>query len=369
LGFRVIPSDSCVYVRSFGAAGFFILVVFVDDFILASTSDDAMLRMKAALQKQYKMTDLGDIKFFLGIRVDYDRRNKRITLDQCRFTAELLARFEMAGSHPQSTPAVSDRLFSAADAESFTGPYRSAVGCLLYLALTTRPDIAYAVSVLSRHNSAPLQRHWTGVKRVFRYLAGTVDYGIKYCFPAESPAPSLSAYVDANWGGCVAESCACVAPLADAAAVCAESDCTYARSTSGFVTMFGSGPLTWRSVLQKTTATSTAEAEYMAAYEVAVDVVWLRRLLAELHVPAQVATPLLEDNMGCIRLARDPIHHGRAKHIELKYHKVRECVRDKLISFTHVQGSDNIADVFTKACPRISFQRQRDRLVKPVHTD
>ena len=369
LGFTALSSDSCVYVRSFGKDGFFIIVVFVDDFLLASTSDEAMEIIKAALLKQYKMTDLGCIEFFLGIHIVYDRVSRKITLDQSRFTADILVRFEMAGSNPQSTPASPQRLASAEHNDPFTGPYRSAVGGLLYLALTTRPDIAYAVCALSRHNSAPLQRHWIGVQRVFRYLVGTVNYGLVYAYDAAtvpSDKSGLYAFVDANWGGCVTESCVCNAPLADTQAVIDEPDCTYARSTTGFVTMFGTGPLTWRSILQRTTATSTAEAEYMAAYEVVVDVVWIRRLLRELNAQSPDATVLLEDNMGCIRLAKDPLHHGKAKHIELKYHKVRECVKEACVAFQHISGGENVSDLFTKALARILFQRFRDQLVQDL---
>jgi hypothetical protein len=212
-------------------------------------------------------------------------------------------------------------------------PYREAVGKLIYLTTCTRPDIAYAVGAVSRFMANPGQEHWKTVKHIMRYLKRTPTRGIQY--GGANADLVLRGFSDADWGG----------------------DIDTRRSTSGLVFTLGGGPITWRSNRQRSVALSSMEAEYMALCDAAQEAVWGGRLLGDLGVPPEDAIEIGTDNFAAEQFAKDHKFHGRAKHIAIKYHFVRERVSDKAITVYRVPGVEMIADVFTKAdIPRNRFE-------------
>ena len=200
--------------------------------------------------------------------------------------------------------------------------YRQLVGSLIYLTLT-RPDISYAVGVMSRYMQNPKKPHLEAVRRILRYVKGTLGYGIMYKTGRDC---KLVGYCDADYAG----------------------DHDTRRSTTGYVFMLGSGAISWCSKRQPTVSLSTTEAEYRAAAMAAQESTWLIQLLKDLHQPIQYAIPLYCDNQSAIRLAENPVFHARTKHVEVHYHFLREKVLQEEIEMVQVKTEDQVADLFTK---------------------
>ena len=205
-------------------------------------------------------------------------------------------------------------------------PYLAAVGALMYLATTTRPDISYAVGVLARFNANPGPTHWSAVKHVLRYLKGTADYGLELG-PDPSTSEAFITYSDADHGG----------------------DKDSGRSTGGYILKLGSGAVSWSSKLQSIVALSTTEAEYIAAVEAGKEITWMHQLLDELGYSSTHPHTLCMDNQSAITVAKNPEHHGRMKHLDLRYHWLRDTVATGAIQPTFIPTNVMTADMMTKA--------------------
>ena len=206
--------------------------------------------------------------------------------------------------------------------------YQSAVGSLLYLTTRSRPDIAFAVNNVACFCSKPTKPHWVAVKRIFRYLRGTIQLGLLYSKEAETEA--LTGYTDADWGG----------------------DCNDYKSTTGYLFQIGGTAVTWKSKKQSCVALSTAEAEYMALSSAAQEAVWMRELISDLRNPPATSTEILEDNQSAISMAKNPQFHGRTKHINIKYHFIREQIANGTICLKYCPTEDMLADLLTKGIYR-----------------
>lgn len=216
-------------------------------------------------------------------------------------------------------------------------PYLNAVGALMYLATSTRPDIAYSVGVLARYNSNPGIAHWKAVKHVFRYLKGSMDY--KLVYSGSGPSRELFVtYTDADHGG----------------------NKDNGKSTGGYLVCVGNGAISWSSKLQPVVSISTTEAEYYAAVEAGKEILWLRNLLGELGYSFPTASTLLIDNQSTVTVTKNPEHFGRMKHMDLRYFWLRDEVETGNIIPKFVPTGDNPADLLTKPLPRLkvaSFRR------------
>jgi hypothetical protein len=215
--------------------------------------------------------------------------------------------------------------------------YRSMVGGLRYL-VHTRPDICYAVGYLSRYMDAPTGEHWAAVKHLLRYISGTKSLGC--CYARQDPAAGLVGYTDADMAG----------------------DVDDRRSTSGMMYFFGKCPISWQSTKQKIVVLSSCEAEYVAATGGACQGVWLKRLHGEL-VDHDVGVPELRvDNKSAIALMKNPVFHDRSKHIQTRYHFIRQCVDNGDINVMFVRTEDQLSDIMMKALGRVQFQELRRRI-------
>jgi hypothetical protein len=234
----------------------------------------------------------------------------------------------MSDCKPVSTPVdVSHKLDDTGESTGVDKlQYQAAVGSLMYLSVWTRPDIAFAVGMVARYTANPKQQHWAAVKRIFRYLKGSQDRGIEY---ANSPVDDLHGYSDADWAGDVVDR----------------------KSTSGYVFILANGPISWRSKKQTCVALSTAEAEYVALAAATQEAVWLKALIAELRGKTSSIT-MYDDNQAAISMSKNPQFHGRAKHIDIKYHFVRDQVERKVIILKYCESSIMFADILTKGLPR-----------------
>jgi hypothetical protein len=213
-------------------------------------------------------------------------------------------------------------------------PYRQLIGCLVYLALGTRPDIAHAVQHLSQFLENPGLRHWDAAIRVVRYLKGTRTYGL--VLGGHIPI-TLSGMTDSDYANCL----------------------DTRRSVSGYCFTLGNGIISWSSRKQATVGTSSCEAEYMASCHGTKEAVWLRALLHALGFTQLAPTQISIDNRGALVLTEDPSFHARSKHIDVQYHYTRERVEAGDTTFTYVRSEDNLADIFTKPLDTKPFKRLR----------
>lgn len=210
-------------------------------------------------------------------------------------------------------------------------PCRQLIGSLMYLTVVTRPDLAYIVATLSKFLQSPTNEHWNAGKRALRYLAGTTDFGITYGCDKSN---ELVAYSDADWANC-----------ADTR-----------RSVSGVVLLLNGGPVTWFSRKQGVVATSTTDAEYVAVHDAGKEIVWIRRLLKEIGCNQNEPTTLFCDSAAAEKLIANPILHRRTKHIDVKFHYIRELVKSGIIEIKHISSSRQLADIFTKPQTRNFFE-------------
>ena len=202
--------------------------------------------------------------------------------------------------------------------------YRQAVGSLMYLMNCTRPDLAYALSVFSRFLANPGHRHWTGIQQVLRFLKGTTEVGLTYTRCAQW---HVHGFCDSDYGG----------------------DVDTRRSTTGYVIIAGGGPIQWRAKLQPTVSLSVSESEYKSASALATDNFWLVQFLREIHFSVPLPMSLWCDNQGALNMMDNPVCHDRTKHIDIKYHYVREQILAGNCIFSYIPTADNLADMFTKA--------------------
>lgn len=330
------PADPCLYRWKHPKHGAVHFLVWVDDIIVASASEAAVAAGKQLIAARFDARDLGVVSTFLGMKIVHLKSGGRITLSSPGHVAALLEAYGMAAAKPNVTPlAAGTSLVRTGEKLLPAGNrYAELVGSLLYLATTTRPDIAFAAGVLARFMSAPEEPHWVAAKGVLRYLVGARDKGITF-----GSGEPLSGYTDSDFAG----------------------DRDTRRSTSGFVYMLHGGPVSWRSKRQSTVAASTAEAEYMAAAEAVKEGLWLRTLLKGMGEDPG-AVQLYEDNQACLAMAGDPLGLGRAKHIDVAYHLVRDRVGTGEVVMDYLPTTEMVADGFTKALPAPAHRSFTSRL-------
>ena len=291
------------------------------------------------LASMFKVTH-GPMDYYVGFQVHRNPATHSILINQARYISDILQRFQLDTANPVSTPADTHNPLQASQGPDDTllppsVPYREAVGCLMYAMVLTRPDIAFAVSRVAKFTSAPRNSHWTAVKRIFRYLAGTVHEGISYSGSRSDLL--LRGYCDADYAG----------------------DHDDRKSRTGYLFLLAQGAIAWCSKRQGCTADSTTEAEFVAMAESVKEAIWLRRLLHSLGFPSSDPTPIYSDNQGAIQLVKNPKFHKRTKHIETKYFLIREKYERDQIDVSYVSTKHQLADILTKALPRETFQHLR----------
>ena len=331
IGFTQSLYDPCVYTQMCGDQ-LKIIAVYVDDLIICCKSLQHITDMKDKLSSRYNMKDLGDLNYFLGVKIVLDYKKGLVSLLQTSYVEKILERFGMSQSKPVKTPyEISTQLTSASEGEKLypnLTEYQAAVGALIYLTTHTRPDIAFAVGQVSRFCNKPSETHWSAVKRIFRYLSGTKHFGLLY----QCCEDDLIGYSDADWAGNREDR----------------------RSTSGFVFMLSGAAISWASKKQPCVALSTAEAEYISLSNAAQEVIWLRNMLGEFGCPQLEPTVLHEDNQSAITISKNPQFHSRTKHIDIKFHFIRDQIERDVISVKYCPTEDMLADIFTKG---LSFEK------------
>lgn len=348
LGFNRCNKDTCVYLYQMGKI-FAILAVHVDDMLIVSNSKPKLAEIKLNLAKHFKVKDLGEVNFLLGIEITRNRQTGIVELSQQAYIEQLLKRFNLQDVKPAMTLLLPGIRLTQDDCPSTDEekedmanvPYASLVGALMYAAIGTRPDIAFAVGALSRFLSNPGRHHWNEAKRVLSYLKGTSSYAIRYHSQESSVGrvigysrgvaiqPSgghIEGFSDSDWAGCV----------------------DTRRSTSGFIWMMNGGAVSWRSKLQSIVALSSTEAEYVGATPAVQEILWLRDLLHELKVIDDSPSILNMDNRGAVYLTRGAGDSNKTKHIDIRYHFIRSHVEQRRIKVQFVTTDEMTADILTK---------------------
>lgn len=344
-GYKNSSADSCLYIKSVkqrnGKVDFIILALYVDDILLFSNNIDLLMEEKISLGKRFKVEDLGEVHYVLGMSVKRDRKSRTLSISQPKYLEGILKRSNMDKCKPVSTPLEQGRKFQQLSEDEKpvnVQGYQMIIGCLTYATTATRPDLAAAVGILSKFMAKPGKDHWTGIKRILRYVQGTLNYGLVYS--ATDKSHVLVGYSDADWAG----------------------DLDTRRSTSGYVFQIQGNTVSWCSKRQASVSKSSTEAEYIALSGASQEGIWIRRLLADINLEQKGPTIILEDNQGAIELAKNPKFHNRTKHIDVAYHFIREQVHLKAISVEYCPTKHMLADIMTKGLGKIAFENFRDSL-------
>lgn len=336
LGFEKGPYDQVVYTKKEGGESL-IVGVYVDDLLVTGSSVNNILKFKAQMTGEFEMSDLGKLAYYLGLEVE---QNKEFTeLKQSAYARKLLEKANMLGCNSVKYPMEprvqihKDENGKRVDATK----YRSLIGGLRYL-VNTRPYIAYSVGVVSRHMETPTSLHMGAVKRILRYVKGTLDYGLRYTKGKGNYI--LSGFSDSDFAG----------------------DKEDRKSTGGMTFYLNENLITWVSQKQKCVALSSCEAEFMAANAAACQGIWLRNLLRQITDLGPGPVIIYVDNKSTIDLSKNPVSHGRSKHIDIRFHFIRDCIERGDILVKYVKTGEQKADVLTKPMFTKKFEEMRGLL-------
>lgn len=337
-GFIQSKVDASLFYRiNFTLDIYIVISKYVDDINLFTNDTNAREQFEVALQSDFKITNLGELNWSLGINISQNDDGS-ILFQQVKYINDVLERYNMCDSKSTTTPMTLSKLTnqncpkpnSIEKNQMSKIPYRHAIGSLLYISTWTRPEIAYAVQRCAAYVENPGQDHWTAVKRIIRYLKGTINSGINF---VPNGTLNLTGYCDADWGG----------------------DTDSRKSFTGYIFKLAGNTITWRSRKQPTVALSTAEAEYMSLAEAVQEALYLRQLLHELGYTQTEPTTIFIDNQSAIKIAENPVQHQRTKHIDIKHHLVRDNIQNKHITLKYLPSTEMIADILTKPLPGPRF--------------
>jgi hypothetical protein len=335
LGFRRSLSEHGVYAR--GSHGTLLIVgVYVDDLVIAGAEQQEVNKFKQEMKSLFSMSDLGALRYYLGLEVRQGQG--RTSVSQGAYASKLLERAGMADCNSTRTPMEARCQLSKDSKEAPVDAtfYRSIIGSLRYL-VNTRPDIAFAVGFLSRFMEAPAADHLAAVKHLLRYISGTLNHG---CVYNRGDDETLIGFTDSDHAG----------------------DIDSRKSTSGVLFFLGSSPVSWQSQKQSVVATSSCEAEYIAAATGASQGVWLARLYGELLNRAAAPVTIYIDNKSAISLCKNPVLHDKSKHIDLRFHFIRDYVEKGMIRAEFIGTGEQKADILTKALGRVRFEELRGKI-------
>ncbi|CAL8999194.1 unnamed protein product [Prunus brigantina] len=325
-GFQQSKADYSLFTRKSGTS-FTALLIYVDDIVITGNDVRAIDSLKSFLRDHFRIKDLGELKYFLGIEVSRSQRG--IYISQRKYALEILKDYGFLGARPIAFPMDDTKLCDRGELLKDPEKYRRLVGRLIYLTIT-RPDITYSVHVLSRFMHEPRVPHMDAALRVVRYLKSTPGQGLLFRSDNQT---KLAAFCDSDWAGC---------PITR-------------RSTTGYCVFLGNSLISWRTKRQKTVSLSSAEAEYRAMAGACCELVWLRFLLKDLNIPLEGPSVLFCDNQAALHIAANPVFHERTRHIEMDCHFIRDKIVDGTVATKYVRTTQQLADLFTKPLGKDKF--------------
>ncbi|XP_024029725.1 uncharacterized protein LOC112094033 [Morus notabilis] len=335
-GFTQSKADYSLFTKGTGSS-FLALLVYVDDIIITGPSKSNIDSLKQFLHSQFKLKDLGSLRYFLGLEIAWSSTG--IVLSQCHYTST-----GFLACNPASVPMDPCTRLTATDGPELpdASSYRRLIRRLLYLTLS-RPDITFAVHKLSQFLAQPRVPHLHAAHHLLRYLKTSPGQGL---FFSASSLLQLKGFSDADWGSCVETRC----------------------SVTGYCVFLGDSLVSWKAKRQPTISRSSAEAEYRAMAAATSELVWLKQLLQDFGVSLHAPMLLFCDNQAAVHIASNPTFHERTKHIEIDCHFVRDKVTDGFIKLMHVRSNLQLADIFTKPLPSaLLFSHLSKMAVKDIH--
>ncbi|KAL2327527.1 hypothetical protein Fmac_020954 [Flemingia macrophylla] len=326
--------DSTLFRKEF-KSDYIIVQIYVDDIIFGATNEQLCKEFSSMMQEEFEMSMMGELKFFLSLQIL--QTDNGIKIHQTKYTKELLKRFKMDDAKEMKTPMhPSSALTLDEDSPSIDQTqYRGIIGSLLYLTVS-RPNIMFSVCVCARYQAAPKQSHMNAVKKILKYLKGTMNCGLWY---PKDTSPTLVGFSDSDFAGCKMDR----------------------KSTSGSCHIFGECLVTWHSKKQACVALSTAEVEYVAAGSYCAQTIWLKQQLQDFGLKLD-HIPLRCDNTSAINITKNPIMHSRTKHIEVRHHFIRDHVEKGDCDIEFIETENQLADIFTKPLPKERFYKLRTNL-------
>lgn len=340
-GFVVNASDTCVYSKVIGF-DCVIICLYVDDMLILGTNISVVNETKTFLSSQFDMKDLGEVDVILGIKVR--KTENGYSLCQSHYIEKVLKRFNYFDVDPVKTPYDPSKCLKKNKGTGISQPeYAKIIGSVMFLMNYTRPDIAYAVSRLSRYTHNPNNEHWDALYRLLQYLKGTLNWCLQFNkFPGV-----LEGYCDANW----------------------VSDNDEVSSTSGYVFTLGGCAISWKSSKQTCIARSTMEAEFIALELAGQEAEWLKNLLADIPLWKKQLVPVSIhcDSQAAIGIAKNSVYNGKKRHIRIRHGIVKQLLKNGVISLDYVRSENNLADPFTKGLPRkVVLESSRGMGLKPM---
>lgn len=337
-GFDKNKCDNCLYFKMINNVTIYV-IIFVDDILISGSCVKEIEKLKLNLNRCFKMKDLGLLNYFLGISVEQNVKNNMITLSQKQYLENILIRFGMSDCKPISTPMDCNFDYGSlksdkSDSIDIENKCRQIIGCIMYAMLGTRPDLCSSISLLSRYQNCASEKLLIALKRVLRYIRGTLELKLVYKCKSSSV---ISGYADADWGG----------------------DTTDRKSTSGFCLYVYGNIISWNSKKQSTVAISTTEAEIIALSLCISEVCWLRNLLLELKLIKELKVVIYEDNQSAIRSCSSHEQLKRIKHLDIKYHFAKDKINENIIEIKYIPSNEQIADVLTKPLNKVTFEKLR----------
>ncbi|KXJ72489.1 hypothetical protein RP20_CCG017884 [Aedes albopictus] len=302
-------TDQCLYKRKTAGGVTEFILIYVDDMIIVTTTEQEFESIYNQLEKNFAVTNLGDVRSFLGIEVEKDDDGYK--LNQQAYIRKLTERFHLQDAKPSKIPMDPCYLQQKEEKEplSNNSQYLSLIGGLLYIAVQTRPDVSLSVSLLAQKSSSPSQQDWNEAKKVLRYLYATRDHKLKLGMSREQ----LCMYVDADYAG----------------------DCRDRKSNSGYLIKYGGGVIAWGSRKQTSVALSSTEAEFISLAEGCQELSWTKRLLEEIAEEDTGPIIVFEDNQSCIKLVEGDRIERRSKHIDVRYFFVRDLQQKEVIKLEY----------------------------------
>ncbi|RVW41005.1 Retrovirus-related Pol polyprotein from transposon TNT 1-94 [Vitis vinifera] len=314
-GMNKSEKDHSVFYKK-SAAGIILLVVYVNDIVITRNDHAGISDLKTFMHSKFHTKDLGELKYFLGIEVS--RSKKRMFLSQRKYVLDLLKETGKIEAKPCTTPMVPNVQLMPDDGDPFYNPERCrrVVGKLNYLTVT-RPDIAYAVSVVSQFTFAPTIKHWAALEQILCYLKKAPGLGILYSSQGHT---RIECFSDTDWAGSKFDR----------------------RSTTGYCVFFGGNLVAWKSKKQSVVSRSSAESEYRAMAQATCEIIWIHQLLCEVGMKCTMPAKLWCDNQAALHIAANPVYHERTKHIEVDCHFIREKIEENLVSTGYVKTGEQL---------------------------
>jgi hypothetical protein len=314
---------------------FLLRQVYVDDIVFGGLSNSLVARFAEDMSREFEMSMMGELQFFLGLQIKQSKEGTFV--HQAKYTKDIVRKFKMEDSKAMTTPMSTTAALDADEEGEHVDQkeYRSMIGSLLYLT-ATRPDIQFSVCLCPCFQASPRTSHRQVVKRIFRYLRHTPDFGLWY---SASSSSALHGFSDADFAWCRLDR----------------------KSTSGTCQFLGSYLVSWSSRKQSSVAQSTTEAEYIAAASCCSQLLWISYTMSDFgeeytHVPLQC------DSTSAISVEKNPVLHSKTKHIEVRYHFLRDNVEKGKTALIHVLTHGQLADIFTKPLDQATFTRLRGEL-------